>query len=230
MHRLILALLAIMALVVAACSSPAASSTPSSPAAARDEASASAEPSDEPSEEASASADASSSDLALPSFELPNSAPELAALLPDQVGDIELPDEQTFSMNGTEFMATGGSDPTFQDFLDSVGANPDDVSVAVSGGGSADGADTVGFFAFRVAGANQDDLLREFRAATEAEASGAVEWEEKTIAGKDVVTSPQLQEDTGSDEAAYLYVREDIIFIVSASSEELVAEALAQLP
>ena len=98
---------------------------------------------------------------AIPSFDT-NGDPELAARFPDTVGGAPL---QVQSFRGDVFMAGGGSDPSFTAFLDSVGAELDDVSVAFGGVMTAENPVSVG--AFRILGASEDDLEREFIAASE---------------------------------------------------------------
>lgn len=223
MHRLILALVAILALTLAACSSPGTSPSSSGASdepstAASDEASASADE--------SASAEASSSEIALPSIDLPSSAPELEDALPDAVGDITL---QKFSMRGAEFMQEGGDDQEFQDFLEHLDAQPDDVSVAFAfGTGGADSAspEVISVFAFRVEGANTDDLTNELRTSLESDGS-AENLTEANVAGKDVLVGSSA--DTPGSQV-YLYGVGDIVFFIGASNEAQATEVLSTLP
>ena len=193
-------------LVMAACSS-GESTTPS--------ASASASVADSV---ASASADASSSD-ALPSVDLPNEDADLESLLPDEIGGQPA---QKFSMAGDTFMAGGSDDPAFDEFLNRVGAEPSDVSVAFAFSASDQAS---GVFAFRVEGASQDELLSEFQAASDAEGD-TTGWSDANVGGKSVKTAVQTSDDT----TMYLYPRGDIIFIVTAASESAAAEILTELP
>ena len=222
MHRLILALVAILALTLAACSSPGTS--PSSSEASAEPSSASEEAS--PSEEASASADASESEMALPSIDLPNSAPELEDALPDSVGDITM---QKFSMRGAEFLQQGGDNQEFQDFLGNLDAQPDDVSVAFAfgtGGTDPQSPDVISVFAFRVEGADTDQLTSELRTSLEADGS-AENLTEANVGGKDVLVGGTA--DTPGSQV-YLYGVGDIVFFIGASDEAQATEVLATLP
>jgi hypothetical protein len=183
------------------------------------------EPTPSPTEEATPEPTAEETDGtgALPSFELPNSAPELAALLPDEIAG-----EQAFklSMSGEEMMAAGGQagvDPSFQAFLDEVGGDPSSISVAFAFGVT---AQTNGVFAFRVEGADEDALLAAFRAAQDAESDETIDWESASIAGKDVLVGTEPESGT----TMYLYVAQDIIFVVTATDEATAAEILTDLP
>src|SRR5687767_5458923 len=89
------------------------------------------EPTPEPTEEP----EPSGSSFALPSLGF-DGDPELASRFPDTVGGIAL---EVQSISGDAFASLGGSDPTFQTFLDSIGAELSDVSVAF--GGAADPSD-----------------------------------------------------------------------------------------
>jgi hypothetical protein len=79
--------------------------------------------------------------------------------------------------------------------------------------------------AFRILGANEDQLETEFLAASQAE--GEIEGlEESSVGGKDVWTA--------SDEAApgfsmFIYVKDDTVYFLTGS-EEQAAEILAALP
>ena len=219
MKRITFLLLTLLALVLAACSGNSGGSSTSVSASASAEASSPAE-SDDASEQPTES---SSDGTALPSMDMPNSAPELAALLPDEIGGQQV---QKISMSGAELMAEGsGADPEFVSFLERVGAQPDDVSVAFVFTLSAEG-DTAGIAAFRVAGASSDELEREFRASLDSEGE-TIDWQEQSVGGKDVLTAP----DTNNEDATqYLYTVGDVVFIVTSTSEETAAELLEPLP
>lgn len=221
MHRLILALVAIMALTLAACSSPG-SSPSSSEASVEPSTPASEEAS--PSEEPSASEEASSSEIALPSIDLPSSAPELEDALPDAVGDITL---QKFSMRGAEFLQQGGDDQEFQDFLERLDAEPDDVSVAFAFGADPADGSAVSVFAFRVDGASTEDLTRELQGSLESDGSAA-NLSEANVGGKDVLVGESTDETTPG--SVYLYGVGDIVFFIGASDEAQATEILSTLP
>ena len=209
----LVALLAIAAILVA-CSEE----TPSASAAASESAASSQSPSAEPTESAEPSEIGG-----LPSFELPQSAPELAALLPDEIGGAPA---FKLSMSGEEMLAAGGDsgvDPGFVAFLERLDAQPEDVSFAVAASTGAES--TTGAFAFRVEGADPNQLEQEFQAAMAAEA--ATEWAPASVGGKDVLTAADPD---NAGNAFYVYTREDVIFIVSAPSEDDAAGILTELP
>lgn len=214
MKRISILLIALLAFVVAACSSgeSSPSSTPSEPVATEE---ATPEPteSEEPSE-------APESVVAIPSFDT-DADPELAARFPDTVGGEPL---EIQSFGGDLFSSMGGSDPTFDAFLDSVGADLDDVTVAFGGSASAGAALSVG--AFRIVGANEDDLEREFIAASE-EAGDVSDLEQASVGGKDVWTATDPSGETGM--SVFLYTKDDTVYFLTGS-EEQVSEILAALP
>lgn len=196
-------LLALLVLVGAGCAGQSGSSATATPSPTPEPT-----PTEEESEEA-----------AIPSFDL-NGDPELADRFPDTVGGEPLTVQ---SFRGDVFM-TGSTDPSFEAFLDSVDADLEDVSVAFGGLMSGDSVLSVG--AFRVAGADEDELETEFLAATEAEGdiTGA---QRRSVGGKDVwaATDP-------SGEAAgsmFIYVKDDTVYFLTGT-EEQAAEILAALP
>ena len=212
MTRLPILLLALLALVISACASSEASASPTdepsaTPPAATETAAA------EPSEDTGTGESAG----AIPSFDL-NGDPELAGRFPDTVGGEPL---QVQSMGGAAFMAGGETDASLQEFLDSVGAEPSDVSVAF--GGSASGL-SVG--AFRILGANEDDLEREFLAASE-EAGDVSDLEQTSIAGKDVWTASDPS--GGTDMSITIYTKDDTVYFLTGNTDQ-VTEILAALP
>lgn len=211
MNRISILLVALLAFVAAACSSEQAASP-----SAESQAPATQEPTAEPSSEATESASA----VALPSFDL-NGDPELAARFPDTVGGQPL---QVQSIRGDTFAGMGGTDPAFQEFLDSIGADLEDVSVAF--GGAASGESVLSVGAFRVLGASEDDLEREFVAASE-EAGDISDLTEATVGGKQVLTGADASGET--DLSMYLYTKDDTLYFFTGA-EALVAEILEALP
>lgn len=214
MKRTTLVLLTLLALFVAACTSDQAGSSASQSAAAQE------------SEEAAAESDAGSeSAVAFPSIDLPGSAPELEAILPDEIGGAEV---VKFSMGGTELLADvegSGVDPEFIAFLERLDAQPEDISMAFAFSVSPTG-DSAVIGAFRVAGASTDDLEREFLATMQSEA-GAVAWESASVGGKDVQTSADPDTEGNS---LYVYTAGDIVFFVTTADEATAAELLGPLP
>jgi len=205
-------LIAALALALAACSSGSSSSASASASASASTAT--------QSEVASASATESSS--ALPSFDLPNSDTELEALLPDQIGG-----KQTVksSMKGSELMTSGGDNQQFIDFLNSVGAQPDDVSVAFAFALSTT-ADSTAVAAFRVKGVDHGILLNELSTAMQSDES-ATGFTDANVGGKNVKkgTAPGQQ-----TTAVYLYGVADLVFSVTSASDAAAAEVLSHLP
>jgi hypothetical protein len=202
-----------MLLVVACASEEAASASPS-------EVAATIEPTPEPPEE---SAEPSGSAFALPSIGL-DGDPELAGRFPDTVGGLAL---EIQSISGDAFAAVGGTDATFEAFLDAVGAELSDVSVAF--GGAADPSDptsTLSVGAFRVLGASEDELEREFVAASE-EAGDVTGLEDASIAGKDVLTASDPTGETTM--SVFIYTKDDTLYFVTGT-EEQAEEILEALP
>lgn len=210
MKRISILLIAMLALVVSACANEAGSSaSPTEPVATE-------EPTPEPSESTAAEETVG----AFPSFDM-NGDPELAARFPDTVGGAPL---QVQSFRGDVFMAGGGNDPSFTAFLDSVGAELADVSVAFGGVMTAENPLSVG--AFRILGASEDDLEREFIAASEE--SGDVSGLAQTsVGGKDVWSASDPSGTAGM--SVFIYTKDDTLYFLTGS-EEQVAEILAALP
>jgi hypothetical protein len=205
---------ALLTILLAACSS-GASSTPSASAAPVVSASASEAA---PSVEASASASADAS-VALPS--LPNSDTALEDLLPDELGGQPL---QKTSMKGADFLDSGTTDnQDFKDFLERLGAQPDDISVAIGFALTGDSQNSI--FAFRVKGVAQDKLTDEFKTSIEQDSSTKLTWQDETIGGKSVVTT------TDPDQGKiYVYPKGDTIFFVTSTDATVAEEALSELP
>ncbi len=214
MNRISILLVALLALVVSACSgggaSPSASGGDviSSPSPEVTE-TPSPEPSDDP----------SGSDVAMPSgFDI-NGDPELAARFPTTVGGEAV---QVISFRGDTLMAGGDIDPSFQDFLDSTGAELEDVSVAF--GGTADGS--LSMAAFRVLGVSEDKLEEEFLSASE-EAGDIEDAERTSVGGKDVW---KAADGTGqASGSVFLYVKDDTVYFLTGTDAQA-AEILAALP
>jgi hypothetical protein len=211
-------LVVLLALVATACASEEAASASPSQAAATIQPT----PEPEPSEDATASEPAASG-LALPSFDL-NGDPELADRFPDTVGGQPL---LVQSMRGDQMTGFGEADPTFEQFLDSIDAELTDVSVAF--GGVFNAADPEGIFsvgAFRVLGASEEDLEREFLAAG-GETGDFSGMEDASVGGKEVLTGIDPSGET--ELRFYLYTKDDTLYFLTGS-EEQAAEVLEALP
>lgn len=218
-------LTALIAVLVAACSS-GPSASPSATVAASQPASVAPTTAASPSAEASASG----SEVAIPSFELPNSAPELLALLPDKIGDLPSFPEAELSMNGKDFVEQGGDqgNQEFVDFLDRLNASTDDVSVASKTyvADMTNATDASAIFAFRVAGADSGQLLSEMQTAMGSDQEN-LSWSADTVGGKSVQVA---ETDQTAGAKTYLYVVNDIVFAVIASDDKIAGDALSQLP
>lgn len=208
MKRTPIRLALLLALVVAACSSEEAST----PSPATPEPTPSATP--EPTEDGTAG-----SPGAFPSFDL-DGDPELAARFPDTVGGQPL---QLQSLSGDAF-AAAGPDPVFDDFLEAIGAEATDVSVAF--GGALIGDETITAGAFRVRGAAEEDLEREFIAASE-DAGEVPQLTEETIGGKDVWTAVDETGETALQ--VFVYTSGDTLYFLTGSLEHA-TELLEALP
>lgn len=220
MKRTTLMLLTLVALFVAACSSNQADSSASQSAAAP-----AAQESDEATAAPAESEGESGSEAALPSFGLPDSAPELAALLPDEIAGQEA---LKLSMSGAELMSGEGGatvDPEFISFLERLGAQPDDISFAFSFVTLPEG-DSAGIIAFRVAGASSDQLETEMRATMDSEGN-ELDWQPASVGGKDVISS---EDPDNEGNTRYLYAVGDIVFIVTSPDEATAADLLEPLP
>lgn len=202
----------LMALAVSACSSQE-SSTPS-PATPEPTPAATPIATPEPSDDGT-----TGSPGAFPSFDL-DGDPELAGRFPDRVGGEPL---QLQSLGGDAF-AAAGPDPVFDDFLSAIGAEATDVSVAF--GGAQIGEETLTAGAFRVRGASEDELEREFIAASE-QAGEVPELTEQTIGGKDVWTAADESGDAALQ--VYVYTSGDTLYFLTGSVE-YAAEILEALP
>ena len=203
----------LLVLVLAACGG---GSSPS-PSAAGPTGSAGASPSEEATTEPTGG---ESSGPALPS--LPSEAADLEALIPDEVGGLVL---QKASMQGSEFLSSGESDAATQKFLEDLGVDPEDVAVAFGFGFSADG--TVAVFVFRADGADTDRLVSVFKEATDSDRESPLAWESTSVGGKDVERAVDPESGNAID---YLYARDDVLFLVTASAEDVATEALEKLP
>lgn len=192
----------LLALAVAACSSGGASASPTP--------SASVEP--------SAAASGAGAEPSLPS-----DAEDLETLIPDAVGGVAL---EKRSMRGDEFANSGSASAEAEEFLRNLGVSPDDVSVAIGFGASAESGSVVAVVVFRAEGADSSRLLQSFKDATDAERETPLEWESANVGGKQV----ERATDPEHDNRVYLYVTGDLLAFVATSNEDDAAEVLAGLP
>jgi len=200
--RAAMAAILLLALPVAACSSGGAS-TSTTPSATVEPSAADSGAGAEPS--------------------LPSEAQDLEALIPDTVGGVTL---QKLSMRGNEFANSGSASAEAEEFLRNLGVSPDDVSVAIGFGVSADNSSGAAVFVFRAEGADSDRLLQTFKDATDAERDAPLDWESVTVGGKQV----ERATDPEQGNRVYLYVTGDLLVFVATSNEDDAAEVLAGLP
>ncbi len=217
MNRISIVLVMLLAFVVAACSSEGsgASATPSEAAATP-----TATPTPEATPEPSEAGLPTGSGIAIPSLDM-NGDPDLAGRFPDTVGGAPLTIQ---SFDGETFAQVGGGDPTMTAFLDSIGAELEDVSVAFGGVMVGESGLSVG--AFRVQGANEDDLEREFINASQV-AGDVGDLEEATVGGKDVRTAADPSGQT--DGQVFIYTQDDTLYFLTGPEAD-VAEILEALP
>jgi len=162
---------------------------------------------------------------AVPSLDLPRSESELAALLP-----VEIAGQPAFrlAMGGEQLIAGGAVvtiEPGFQDVLDSLGAQSEDVSFALSSGADAEGS-TIVIMAFRVAKADTSQLQTAFQAFWSTP-SQPIDWQPDSVGGKSVVAGSDAD---NPGNTISVYAVGDLIFYVSAPNQELAAELLSPLP
>ena len=208
MKRISILLALVLTLVVTAC----ASEETTTPSPATPEPTPTATP--EPTEDGT-----TGSPGAFPSFDL-DGDPELAGRFPETVGGQPL---EIQSLDGSTFAAMG-DDPIFDEFLAAVGAEATDVSVAF--GGAAFGEEVLSAGAFRVRGASEDELEREFIAASE-EGGDVPQLTEQTVGGKDVWTAADASGET--DVQVFIYTKDDTLYFLTGSLEH-VTEILEALP
>ncbi len=198
-------LIALLVLVVAGCASgdPAATDEASEPTATE-------EPTPEPTPEESDE----------PVASLAEGAGDLADVLPDEIAGIAIQYQHT---TGADVIGSEGMTPEALAFFDRVGAEASDLSSAFGFAIDPESGSVISIVAFRVAGADEGRLRTEFL-ATMAEAGDTVS-EEETVGGKTV----QAFGDTDSAQG-YVYVKDDVVYIVGGEPISIAEEALAALP
>lgn len=203
MKRLAIPSIVLLAVLVAACSSEASSPQPTP------------EPTPEPTP-----SDGAASDGAFPSLEAGPGG--LADVLPTEVGGIEITYQST---SGEQVLGGGQMGPEGQAFFDAIGAEASDLTSAFGAGASDDQSQLVTIFAFRVAGVDEGTLREEFLTAMGTQ--GQFIGEETEVGGK---TVHSLAAGSATGGTGFLYVKDDVIYVINAQPPELAEEALAALP
>lgn len=147
-------------------------------------------------------------------------APDLEATLPSEAAGITL---QSYSMSGPDFVE-GEVEEQFVTFIESLGADVQDVSVAIALGANADGTQTASILAFQVAGASAQELIDAFKASAE---QGLV-WQPETMGGKSVEAS--VPDPPDFPIPVVLYATDDVLYFVSSTDPDAMEEILAFLP
>jgi hypothetical protein len=154
-----------------------------------------------------------------------HAAPELEALLPAKVGDVQL---ERLSLSGADFYATGL--PETQSRLDAMltalGKTVADLSVADAG--DPFGRTVLEIGAFRVAGAKPAQLLSEWVSSNQASNPGNIAVSNETVDGRRLTKLVDRSLDVRA--TTWVYVKGDTIFLIGADDPALVSAALAQLP
>lgn len=195
----------LIAFLIAACTgAPAVDETPSE------------EPTDTPTPATEPSEDGSAASFA------PGGG-DLDSILPDEVGGIAIQYQFT---EGQGVLGSEGVTPDVQDSLDRMGADMDDVSLAFGYGIDQASGGYVSIFAIRVAGADGGTLREEFRRSMVEDSDNV--FTEATVGGKDVLAFASGTETEEAD--GYMYVHDDVVFMVGGSTPELSEEALSLLP
>jgi hypothetical protein len=149
---------------------------------------------------------------------------ELEALIPETIGEVAM---SRSSMRGDQFLTSGTADPQTEAFLEALGVDPEDVSVALGFGFSADMAQGAAMFVFRANGASEDALLTAFKASMDADLDEPMAWTPVNLGGKDVETSGTVEED---GQVTYLYANGDTLFFVSSTDAAAAEGVIAGLP
>jgi hypothetical protein len=148
---------------------------------------------------------------------------DLEAIIPDKVGDLTM---QKQSMKGSQFLTSTTSSPEAVKFIQDLGVSPNDISIAIGSGYTADYSSTVFAFVIRASGADSGKLVSVFKTASAAGDASPLQWASATVAGKSVETAGSS--DTGG--ANYLYVKGDVLIWMIATTPTLAEQFIGQLP
>jgi hypothetical protein len=111
-----------------------------------------------------------------------------------------------------------------QNFLQQAGVSPTDISMAFGFGFNAETGEQAFMFVIRASGAESNALLAAFQEAMASDAESPLQWSNANVGGKQVQVA-----ETG-DGSTYVYVRNDVVFWIFASSSDVAAEMLSPLP
>jgi hypothetical protein len=154
---------------------------------------------------------------------LPSFAPgagDLEGMLPDEVGGITL----TYQHLDGATADSGEVTPEVQDFLDRTGTRLEDVTSAIGVGFDQAAGGYISIFAIQVSGADEGTLGNEFRMVLAEDPDTVLT--ETTLGGKDVLAFGA----GGQDADGFMYVHEDVVFLVRGSTPELTGGMLMLLP
>jgi hypothetical protein len=149
----------------------------------------------------------------------------LESLLPSTIGGIDL---CKFSMilSGYIDSSTGGDKYLYRAWLVKSGKTPDDVNVAIGAGLTEQGNIVVQ--AIKVPGVDSATLTSRF-----ADAARALGWpvSSRTDLPKSVlVVTDQTAQASGVVTVAYVYAKNDVLFVVVTDDGGLLLQGLASLP
>ena len=146
---------------------------------------------------------------------------DLEALIPDKVGDLTM---SKSSSQGNDYLIAPDSSPELVQFLKDTGVSPKDVSIAIGTGYNADFSSSVFMFVIRAKGADSGKLVSAFKAASSSTDQSPLQWASANVAGKQVETAPS------AGGSAYLYVKGDVLFWITATPPALAEGVLGGLP
>ena len=131
------------------------------------------------------------------------------------------------SMKGSSFLASSDADASSVAFLNAIGVAPADIGVAFGYGFDARSGAGFAMFVFQAAGADQSRLISVFTSASSQGRATPLDWQPATVGGKSLRVATDTQE---QNIKLYLYAHGDVLFVLSATSDAVVSDALAKLP
>lgn len=134
---------------------------------------------------------------------------------------------QKTSMKGSSFLASSDADASSVAFLNAIGVAPADIGVGFGYGFDASSGAGFAMFVFQAAGADQSRLISVFTSASSQGRATPLDWQPTTVGGKSVRVTTDSEE---QNIKLYLYAHGDVLFVLSATSDSVVSDALAKLP